>query len=112
MADAKLREQVELPPWCKVRHVLFFENGSYNYTCPSGLQAGGPWDNRPKKCGGIGCGRVLVEESTLQESTRTLVVAISEVRQRHKEKAKRANFDDCGCDDCLTLDAALAAAQE
>lgn len=38
--------------------------------------------------------------------------AIELVRRRHQSKAKKVNFDDCGCDDCVTLENALATARQ
>lgn len=38
-----------------------------------------------------------------------LVAALKEVRNRHQKNAQSYDFNDCGCDDCATLKAALNA---
>jgi hypothetical protein len=47
--------------------------------------------------------RVVDEHSAVAK----LTAAIEALRQRHREKAIRCNFDDCGCEDCLALDQTL-----
>lgn len=38
-----------------------------------------------------------------------LVEAVKAMRLRHRETAKKSNFGDCGCDDCLLLQPILTA---
>lgn len=57
-------------------HVLRFDKGHYSYECDRGLLAGGPWDNRPKQCNGIGCRRELVEQSTLDAAIESAAIAM------------------------------------
>lgn len=57
-------------------HVLRFDKGHYSYECDRGLSAGGPWDNRPKQCNGIGCRRELVEQSTLDAAIESAATAM------------------------------------
>ena len=39
-----------------------------------------------------------------------LLEAAKEIRSRHDAEAKRVNFDDCGCPDCVALRPAISRA--
>lgn len=86
-------------------------------------QSDHPWTNCPK-CGIGICGEHMTAWLNHQphqpaarggggESKRYLLaervrfhrlfVAVKAMRIRHRETAKKSNFNDCGCDDCLLL---------
>lgn len=54
----------------------------------------------PHVCAGDDGKRYLLAERV---RFHRLLVAVKAMRQRHQAEAKKANFNDCGCDDCLLL---------
>ena len=46
-----------------------------------------------------------------QDGRAALLAALVEMRRRHDTKAVAANFNECGCDDCVAARAAIAQAE-
>lgn len=75
---------------------------------PNGNPCGNPYDIG--LCWAAATAYALADAMLAQRNTdNSLTTAVRQMRQRHKHKAELSNLDDCGCEDCRSLEAAMGA---